>query len=59
MKKIYTTWDGKIVNGRRGDKFIATSDEAWTIRYKLWVECQWNNDNECPCPMPERHIMFD
>ena len=55
-KQQWETWSGKRVTDYKGETFIATTQEEWSIRLNIWKR---NLDNGCPCPMPTGHIMFN
>ena len=56
--EVYNLWSGRKAKSKHtGELFIETPINQWDTRVKIWKQ---NLDNDaCPCPMPEGHIMFE
>ena len=58
--KLWDLWTGKkCINVRTKELYIETNDKCWQTRLKIWKYEYFNNNENCPCPMPEGHIMFN
>ena len=60
MKPIYLFWNGRRAkNNRTGEIYIATKPAEWNLRLTMWEQSLQDGADDCPCPMPEGHIMFE
>jgi hypothetical protein len=44
----------KAIRKKNGNVFYACPDKLWKIAFE-----KWQGDTNGPCPMPERHLMFN
>jgi hypothetical protein len=43
-----------------GSIYIQTPDSKWTMYLNTWKNAyRKDSKTECPCPMPEGHVMFE
>jgi hypothetical protein len=58
--KPWELWTGKVVvNPQSKELYIQTPDSEWQYRLRIWKEAVHMKMDDCPCPMPWGHLMFD